>query len=160
MALPIESRVYGPLTVPKPPAVRSQARAVPESDGETVQRAAQAFVQTLTGDVRERQSQINRDPSKKNNFSDAKRAEEDQPRTSALAEEAVARAPASEEQDSSFFPITGLPVLRRLPIWFRLNCCTSKVITIRRCRCPMRDTKARIRLIYRLARNLEAKPRR
>lgn len=102
MALPIETRVFGPLTVPKPPAVRAQTRPVANGDGETLQRAAQAFVQTLPADVRERPSQINRDPSKKQDFSDAQRTQEERPSPTAVEEEAARTAPPPRAQGSAF----------------------------------------------------------
>lgn len=102
MALPIESRVYGPLSVPKAPVVRPQARPVSQGDGESVQRAAQAFVQTLPGEVRERQSQIDRDSSKKNSFSDAQRTEEERRSTTALEDDSFQAASAFQADEDAF----------------------------------------------------------
>jgi len=107
VALPIETRAYGPLAVPKSPPVRAQTRPLPEGDGEAVQRAAQAFVQTLPGDVRERQAQINRDAPKKNGFTDAQRTEEERTSSAAVEGEGFRPASASEAQENAFSSSTG-----------------------------------------------------
>ena len=91
MALPIEARPYGTPSVVPNPAVRARPQAVP-AKGESAQAAAQAFVQTLPADVRDKLGQINRDAQKKNAFSDAQQTARDVDEAAFDDENAPARA--------------------------------------------------------------------
>ncbi|MDV7339664.1 hypothetical protein RYZ26_08675 [Terasakiella sp. A23] len=76
MALSVDAKVYGPLAVPKTPAPRTPSRPA-SAEGESTQRAAQAFVETLPPEVRERLAQAGRDGQKRDQFDNAQGSSDD-----------------------------------------------------------------------------------
>ncbi len=109
MALSVDAKVYGPLSVPKTPSVRSQPKPA-ASDGESTQRAAQAFVETLPPEVRDRLAQANRDGQKRNGFDQAQAAP-DEVQSSPLENEASFDRPAFNPTAPEQDPVYTAPIL-------------------------------------------------
>ncbi|NVK17181.1 MAG: hypothetical protein HWE30_00645 [Methylocystaceae bacterium] len=99
MALPIESRVYGSPSIPQTQPARPRPQT-PQGTGDSTQRAAQAFVQTLPSDVREQLNQVQRDNQKKNTFSDAQKTAQDNQAETVDLNEATNEARTSVDQQT------------------------------------------------------------
>jgi hypothetical protein len=77
VAIGVEPRVYALTSVPKTVPVRPQKFS--GAIGDSAQSNAQAFIDTLPGDVRDKIGRLYRDPKKRDSFAQPERTEDDKP---------------------------------------------------------------------------------